>query len=260
MIEKEKLYNFLYKMTLVIIIVIALILGGIRSDSATELFANSEKAKDVNVEYRTHIQSIGWQDYKSDGELAGTEGKSLRLEAINIKLNEDSNLDIEYQAHVQGIGWQDWKKNGETAGTEGEELRLEAIRIKLNEQDDYSAMYRVHVQNIGWQDWKLDGEVAGTEGQSLRIEAIEIKIIKKPVKHLLNIDTLLDNAEFNKDGIHIEGWKLAEEPNTKLEVYIDEKGIEEKYIKYSYKYDALYNITHVYYNDSLMLQFFLEIR
>ena len=239
MIEKEKLYNFLYKMTLVIIIVIALILGGIRSDSATELFANSEKAKDVNVEYRTHIQSIGWQDYKSDGELAGTEGKSLRLEAINIKLNEDSNLDIEYQAHVQGIGWQDWKKNGETAGTEGEELRLEAIRIKLNEQDDYSVMYRVHVQNIGWQDWKLDGEVAGTEGQSLRIEAIEIKIIKKPVKHLLNIDTLLDNAEFNKDGIHIEGWKLAEEPNTKLEVYIDEKGIEEKYIKYSYKYDLI---------------------
>ncbi|MGL5352921.1 MAG: hypothetical protein ACRDA5_06300 [Clostridium sp.] len=29
---------------------------------------------------------MGWQEWKSEGEIAGTEGKSKRLEAIEIRL------------------------------------------------------------------------------------------------------------------------------------------------------------------------------
>ena len=59
------------------------------------------------------------------------------------------------------------------------------------------------------------------------------------VKSILQIDTNLNNAVFDKTGIHIEGWKLADISNTKLKVYIDGKEVSSKYIKYSYKYDLI---------------------
>ena len=45
-----------------------------------------ETSDDYSVMYRVHVQNIGWQEWKTDGEIAGTEGKSLRLEAIQIKI------------------------------------------------------------------------------------------------------------------------------------------------------------------------------
>ncbi len=44
-----------------------------------------ETSDDYSVMYRVHVQNIGWQEWKTDGEVAGTEGRSLRLEAIQIK-------------------------------------------------------------------------------------------------------------------------------------------------------------------------------
>ena len=135
----------------------------------------------MSIAYNTHIQNVGWETAysKKDGETSGTSGRSLRLEAINIKLqNAPSGINLKYQVHVQNIGWQEWKNNGQTAGTSGKSLRLEAIKIKLEGTKEYKVQYRVHVQNIGWQEWKEDGELAGTEGQSLRLEAIQIRIVK----------------------------------------------------------------------------------
>ena len=135
----------------------------------------------VGVSYKTHVQDVGWQEWKKDGELSGTEGKSKRLEGICIKLDNLDNVKIKYQTHIQSIGWQNWKYDGEISGTEGENKRLEGIKIKLENTDKYSVEYRVHVQDIGWQDWKKDGEMAGTEGKSLRLEAIEIKINERKI-------------------------------------------------------------------------------
>jgi len=74
----------------------------------------------------------------TSGEIAGTTGKSMRLEAIKIKLSDEvaEKYDIKYRAHVQTIGWQDWVKNGEIAGTTGKSLRLEALEIKIVEKSD----------------------------------------------------------------------------------------------------------------------------
>ena len=53
------------------------------------------------VSYQTHVQDIGWQGIKYDGEEAGTSGQSKRLEAINISLsNPLYSGSIEYQTHV----------------------------------------------------------------------------------------------------------------------------------------------------------------
>ena len=64
----------------------------------------------VNVEYRTHVQSFGWQGWKYNGMMSGTSGKAKRLEGINIKLtNKPYSGNIVYTTHVQSIGWQDRK-------------------------------------------------------------------------------------------------------------------------------------------------------
>ena len=65
--------------------------------------------------------------------MSGTSGKSLRLEAIRIKLTGEmeNSYDIYYRVHAQGFGWLDWAKNGEMSGTSGYSYRLEGIEIKL---------------------------------------------------------------------------------------------------------------------------------
>lgn len=83
------------------------------------------------LEYQTHVQNLGWQGWKEDGELSGTSNQGLRLEGIKIRLTgANANLfDVYYEAYVEGFGWLPWVINGRTAGTEGLGLRLEGIKI-----------------------------------------------------------------------------------------------------------------------------------
>jgi hypothetical protein len=139
---------------------------------------------DTIVSYRTHIQNKDWEtSWATDGNPAGTEGQSLRLEGIQINLIGDdlpAGAKIEYRTHVQNKGWEtSWTSDGNTSGTEGQSLRLEGIQIRLINMPGYAVEYRTHVQNKGWEtSWASDGESAGTEGQSLRLEAIEIRLVK----------------------------------------------------------------------------------
>lgn len=143
----------------------------------------SELASDLDIRYKTHVQNIGWQDYAANGNLSGTEGQGLRLEAINVVLGENvpQGLKLKYKTHVQNIGWQDWVYNGNISGTEGKSLRLEAIQMQLEgiDADKYSIQYQVHVENEGWLPWVSDGQTGGTMGKSQRLEAIRIKVVKK---------------------------------------------------------------------------------
>ena len=86
-----------------------------------------------NIEYRAHVQNIGWQKWVKNGNVAGTTGRSLAVEAVEIKLTGDlaKYYDVVYRAHVQSRGWLDWVKSGECAGTTGEALNLEALEVRL---------------------------------------------------------------------------------------------------------------------------------
>ena len=192
-------------------------------------YALDDNTNAINIQYQSHVQDVGWQAPKNNGAVSGTEGQSKRIEAIKIVTsNLPEGVKVKYQTHVGEIGWQPWKNEGEIAGTEGQSKRIEAIRIKLENTDKYSVQYRVHVQDIGWQNWCEDGETAGTEGQSKRIEAIQIKIVEKQVKGTINLDTNLENTKFNSDGIEINGWKLANVPNTSIETYLNGEKIQSK--------------------------------
>ncbi len=133
------------------------------------------------ITYQTHVQNIGWQAEKADGEVSGTSGQSLRLEAIKIKLGSSIDGGLTYATHVQDIGWQSFVSNGQLSGTSGQSKRLEAIKINLtgNAANQYDIYYRVHAQNFGWLGWAKNGQSAGTSGYSYRLEAIQIVLVSK---------------------------------------------------------------------------------
>lgn len=160
------------------------------------------------IEYRAHCQTYGWQDWKKDGEIAGTTGKGKRLEAIQIRLTGElaEKYDIYYQVHCSRFGDMGWAKNGEIAGTTGYARAIEAINIILVEKNSENApeqtkrsyisptakgtlTYEAHVQTYGWMDSVADGQSAGTSGLGKRMEAFRM-YLENPV---------------GEDGTEIEG-------------------------------------------------------
>jgi len=133
------------------------------------------------IKYQTHVQNIGWQGEKADGEMSGTTGQSLRLEAIKIQLSSSIDGGIVYKTHVQDYGWLNFVTNGQASGTTGQAKRLEAIQMQLtgNAMNQYDLYYRVHAQNFGWLGWAKNGESAGTAGYSYRLEGIQIVLVPK---------------------------------------------------------------------------------
>lgn len=125
-------------------------------------------ATSSQLKYEAHLEGIGWQGWKSNGETAGTTGESRRLEAIKI----DAPFEVEAEAHLEGIGWINYGKINKDSiiGTIGESRRLECLKLKGNFK------YRVHIEGSGWSAWtNADGICTlGSVGQSLRIEAIEM--------------------------------------------------------------------------------------
>lgn len=160
--------------------------------------------------YRVHQKSIGWSEWANNGEWAGTTGKGLQMEALEIKKSMFS-----VEPYVQSKGWLSPRAAENVIGITGHALRLEALRInpygktikaKAHIQSkgwvDYGTItkdtiigtvgekkrieclcfdgdfeYRVHIQGSGWTDWtKADGVATlGTVGQELRIEAVQFR-------------------------------------------------------------------------------------
>ena len=148
---------------------------------------NSTENNNVNnsiaINYQAHVESIGWQSYVNNGETAGTTGQSKQMEALKIKIVNNTGITggIEYQTHVESIGWQNYVSNDETAGTTGQGKQIVAIRIRLTGDlaNSYDIYYRVHISEIGWMAWTCNDKAAGTVGFSKQVEAIEIRLIKK---------------------------------------------------------------------------------
>lgn len=155
----------------------------------TSVSQEAMQAKEISVNYSTHVQTYGWQSTVSNGAMAGTSGIAKRLEGIKISLsNTDHSGGIAYTTHVQTYGWQQdandpssWLQNGEMAGTSGQAKRLEAICMKLtgNLEEYYDVYYRVHIQTYGWLAWAKNGEASGSEGLGKRLEGIQIVLVKK---------------------------------------------------------------------------------
>ncbi|MCH4154042.1 MAG: hypothetical protein LKF32_05270 [Mageeibacillus sp.] len=153
-----------------------------RLEAVTVNFTNNTGFEGT-LQYRVHVQNIGWMDWHNAGEAAGTQGQSLRLEGIEMRLTGElaNHYSVMYATHIQDYGdAQGWVSNGALAGTTGESKRLEELKVKLTALDSAnttSVSYRVHRQDYGWEtSWAADGAVSGTTGQAKRLEAISISL------------------------------------------------------------------------------------
>ncbi len=156
-----------------------------------------------SVKYQTHVQNVGWQGWKSDGEMAGTSGQSLRLEGMYIEIDGEDNA-IEYRTHVQNIGWQDWVRDGAMTGTSGQALRLEAIDIRLtgDMSSRYDIYYRVHAQNFGWMGWAKNGQSARL------VSRIGLKRYRLSWSKKAETRRAVQPTRLYKNNVSIRGWHL----------------------------------------------------
>ena len=132
--------------------------------------APSAGAEPIHVNARAHVQNIGWMPWVADSQTVGTTGRSLRMEAIQLRGGVG-----EVSAHVQDLGWMPAVHNGTTAGTTGRSLRLEAIQV-TSDIPGWEVECRAHVQDIGWMPWVSDGKTCGTTGRSKRLEAVQLRL------------------------------------------------------------------------------------
>jgi len=118
--------------------------------------------------YQTHIQNVGDSVVAKDGEVSGTTGRALRVEAIII------HAKCKYRVHIQNVGWTDWGR-GIWLGTKGKGLRMEAIEIVAD--DGFKVEAQGHVEDDGWQEIQTGQHVLiGTTNRAKRLEAVAIKV------------------------------------------------------------------------------------
>ena len=137
--------------------------------------------KDAKISAQAHVANIGWMSPVYDGDTAGTTGRSLSLEALQVKLENDyaKQGSVEVRVHVSDIGWQDWTSG--TAGTTGQAKAMEAVQIRLTGElaDRYDVWYRVHSAEFGWLGWAKDGESAGSQGYGRAAQAVQVELVEK---------------------------------------------------------------------------------
>lgn len=146
----------------------------------------------LSIRYRVYVQNYGWLKWVEDGDIAGTVGKSKRIEAIEIKIvekgksdvteenNEETKIHVTYDGFTAENKWQDyWNMDGGLAGTDGKSLSLERIKIELiNAPSDAHIAYRTHGEGYGWQSgYSEDGQIGGSINKHQRMEGIQIWLV-----------------------------------------------------------------------------------
>ena len=160
---------------------------GAQAEGAQAEPARSEAAAPVSLSYSAHVSNIGWMGAVAGGEVAGTTGRGLPLEALRLVLSDASTGEplgadaISVEAHVSNVGWQAAVGNGGTAGTTGQSRAVEALRVRLSGELSarYTVWYRVHSAEFGWLGWACDGADAGSAGYGRAVQAVQVAVLPK---------------------------------------------------------------------------------
>ncbi|CAF1388355.1 unnamed protein product [Rotaria sordida] len=151
--------------------------GNLFSNLSTSLISHQlQKRSTYTITIDAHIENIGWSNNYQLGQVVGTEGRSLRLEAYRINSNPYTSA-ISYRSHVEDVGWLNYVNTNEISGTTGQSRRLEALQINIQPSIAQNVYYRCHLQNIGWTGWVGNNEVCGTTGQHRRLEAFVLNML-----------------------------------------------------------------------------------
>lgn len=144
-----------------------------------EKFANENQTPagaKMGLWYRGHVSNIGWQKFVGTESTAGTTGKALKLEAVEVLWDKKSDS-IRSSYKILNGKWVNVPKG--ITGTTGKSQAIDQICFASNAnllKTGRRIQYRVHSADVGWGAWKEEGGVAGTEGK--QIEAIQIRMLK----------------------------------------------------------------------------------
>ena len=82
-----------------------------------------EGTKEYSIQYRVHVQDVGWMNWVKNGEIAGKISHNKKIEAIQIRILEEANntddlLGVEYYTYLNGSSSNENKmeRNGEISG------------------------------------------------------------------------------------------------------------------------------------------------
>ena len=160
-----------------------------------------------NIVYSAHIQDIGWQEEKRNGEIAGTIGQNKNIECIKVHteyIYEDWIPDIRIEYEVLGSNGKYYPSggtqvgsgivaiDGEEAGTTGRNIPLTEMWIAIKDistgKDSkyFDIWYRGHVSDIGWKNWTNNGNPLANFERSHYIQAFQVIVTKKGEKPSIN--------------------------------------------------------------------------
>lgn len=108
-------------------------IGATDKNRRLEAFNLSCPGGEGSIVYQAHVQRKGWMGERKDGQMAGTTGKSLRIEAVKIRLTGklEENYDVWYRTRVADSGWLNWTCNGNPAGTQGHSRVVWELQVAL---------------------------------------------------------------------------------------------------------------------------------
>lgn len=136
---------------------------------------------DKGLFYGAHSQNLGYLPTVRDGQVAGTTGQGLALEAL--KINPPEGWELEAYAHIENLGWQVYTGivhgNDILIGTTGRSLQIEMLGFRVVKRPEGCTdklRFQVHQQNIGWKGWTDEGYFSGSDGMSARLEAVRLMI------------------------------------------------------------------------------------
>ena len=157
-----------------------------------------------NIVYSAHVQDIGWQDEKKNGEISGTTGQNKNIECIKVHTEytyDDwiPDIRIEYEVLASNgryypsggtqVGSGIVATDGEEAGTTGKNLPLRDIFIAIKDVSTgkdskyFDIWYRGHFSDIGWQEWQNNGS---SIFRNKNIQAFQIVITEKGENPTIN--------------------------------------------------------------------------
>lgn len=138
----------------------------------------TRSSNEFAIEYRSHIEDIGWTNYSQMGEITGTTGLNKRLEALQFRYKGQiiPIQDFKVRSHVTCMGWLPWVVIGDITGTTGLARQIEAVQVSVS--SDYNVYYRAHVWRLGWLPYVFNNEIAGTTQQDRRMEAFQLFMFK----------------------------------------------------------------------------------
>jgi hypothetical protein len=152
---------------------------------ALKMELTGQIARTHDIYYRAHVQNFGWLDWARNGEVAGSYGLALRVEAFQVKVvakGTDPGLSTARPfvatpallVSTTGRGQEAGAWTQGVSGTTGKSLPLTSFSAKTAEKYGMAGgvAYRVNGSGHAWSAWASDGAAAG--GSS--VHAVEMKL------------------------------------------------------------------------------------